>query len=84
MVSPPAAVMAVTYTCKKSDGLDVPSYFFRQVRPELGWPGRRAEMICERGAAHVGQRDTRLEPGACWGLRCCRSKVLIEVAALDV
>jgi hypothetical protein len=27
MVSPPASVMAVTYTCKNSDGLDVPSYF---------------------------------------------------------
>jgi hypothetical protein len=26
-VSPPAAVMAVTYTYKNSDGLDVPSYF---------------------------------------------------------
>jgi hypothetical protein len=25
-----------------------------------------------------------LGPGAHWGLRCCRSKVLIEVAALDV
>jgi hypothetical protein len=27
LVSPPAAVMAVTYTCKNSDGFDVPSYF---------------------------------------------------------
>jgi hypothetical protein len=57
---------------------------FRQVWPELGWPGRRAEMICERGVAHAGQRDARLEPGAHWGLRCYRSKVLIEVATLDV
>jgi hypothetical protein len=24
---PPAAVIAVTYTCKNSDGFDVPSYF---------------------------------------------------------
>jgi hypothetical protein len=25
-VSPPAAVMAVMYTCRNSDGFDVPSY----------------------------------------------------------
>jgi hypothetical protein len=57
---------------------------FRQVRSELGWPGRRTEMIRECGAAHAGQRDTRLEPGAYWGLWCYHSKVLIEVATLDV
>jgi hypothetical protein len=57
---------------------------FRQVHLELGWPGRRAEMIRECGAAHAGQRDTRLEPVTYWGLRCYRSKVLIEVATLDV
>jgi hypothetical protein len=57
---------------------------FRQVWLELGWPGRRTEMIRERDAAHAGQRDTRLEPGAYWGLRHYRSKVLIEVATLDV
>jgi hypothetical protein len=56
----------------------------RQVRPELGWPGRHTEMVHERGAAHAGQRDTRLDPGARWGLRCYRSKILIEVATLDV
>jgi hypothetical protein len=27
VVSPPATVIAVTYTCKNSDGFDVPSYF---------------------------------------------------------
>jgi hypothetical protein len=57
---------------------------FRQVRPELGWLGRRAEMIHECGVAHASQRDTRLEPGAHWSLRCYRNKVLIEVATLDV
>jgi hypothetical protein len=41
-------------------------------------------MICKSGAAHAGQGDTRLEPGSHWGLRCYRSKVLIEVATLDV
>jgi hypothetical protein len=41
-------------------------------------------MIRECGAAHAGQRDTRLEPGAHWSLRCYRSKVLIEVVTLDV
>ena len=41
-------------------------------------------MIRESGAAHAGQGDTRLEPGAPWGLRCYRSKVLIEVETLDV
>jgi hypothetical protein len=41
-------------------------------------------MIRECGATHAGQWDTRLEPGAYWGLRCYRSKVFIEVATLDV
>ena len=41
-------------------------------------------MICESGAAHAGQGDTRLGPGAHWGLRCYRSEVLIEVAPIDV
>jgi hypothetical protein len=34
--------------------------------------------------SHTGQGDNRLEPGAHWGLRCYRNKVLIEVATLDV
>jgi hypothetical protein len=41
-------------------------------------------MIRKSGAAHAGQGDTRLEPGAHWGLRCYRSEVLIEVATLDI
>jgi hypothetical protein len=41
-------------------------------------------MICESGAAHADQRDTRLGLGAHWGLRCYRSEVLIKVATLDV
>jgi hypothetical protein len=41
-------------------------------------------MIRESGAAHASQWDTRLEPGAHWGLRCYRSEVLIEVATLNV
>jgi hypothetical protein len=41
-------------------------------------------VIRESGAAHAGKGDTRLEPGAHWGLRCYRSEVLIEVATLDV
>jgi hypothetical protein len=57
---------------------------FWKVRPELGRLGRSEEMIRECGAAHVGQRDTRLESGTYWGLRCYRNKVLIEVATLDV
>jgi hypothetical protein len=57
---------------------------FRQVRPELGGPGCRVEMIRERGADHTGQWDTHLDPGTRWGLRCYRSKILIEVATLDV
>jgi hypothetical protein len=58
--------------------------FFRQVRTELGWPGRRAEMIRKSGAAHASQGDTRLGPGAHWCLRCNRSVVLIEVMTIDV
>jgi hypothetical protein len=53
----------------------------RQVWTELGWPGRRAEVICQRGATHVGQWDTRLNPGAD---RCNRGEVVVEVAALDI
>jgi hypothetical protein len=41
-------------------------------------------MIRQCGAAHAGQWDTRLDPGARWGLRCNRSKVIIKVATLDV
>jgi hypothetical protein len=58
--------------------------FFRQVRPELGWPRRCAKMICESGTAHAGQGDTHLGPGAHWCLRCCRSEILVEVATLDI
>jgi hypothetical protein len=41
-------------------------------------------MIRKSGAAHTGQRDTRLGPGAHWCLWCNRNEVLIEVAAIDV
>jgi hypothetical protein len=41
-------------------------------------------MIRESGAAYAGQGNARLGPGAHWCLRCYRSEVLIEVAALDV
>jgi hypothetical protein len=41
-------------------------------------------MIRESSAAHAVQGDTHLGPGAHWVLRCYRSEVLIEVAALDV
>jgi hypothetical protein len=41
-------------------------------------------MICESDAAHAGQGDTRLGPGAHWCLQRYRSEVLIEVAALDI
>jgi hypothetical protein len=57
---------------------------FRQVRLELEGPGRREEMICERDAAHTGQWDTRMDPGTRCSLRCYRSEVVVEVAALDV
>jgi hypothetical protein len=76
--------MAVTYTCKNSDGLVVPSYFSGRCGQNLGGQVRRAEMIRERGATHVDQWDTRLDPGSRWGLRCYHSKILIDVATLDV
>jgi hypothetical protein len=41
-------------------------------------------MVRESGAAHAGQEDTHLGPGAHWCLRCCRGEVLIAVAAFDV
>jgi hypothetical protein len=50
----------------------------RQVWPELGWPSRRAEMICKCGTAHTDQRDTRLDSG----VPC--SEILVEVATLEV
>jgi hypothetical protein len=41
-------------------------------------------MIRQCGAAHAGQWDTRLDPGARWSLRCNRSEVVVEVTTLDV
>jgi hypothetical protein len=41
-------------------------------------------MIHECGAAHAGQWDARLRPGVYRGLWCYRSKVLVEVATLNV
>jgi hypothetical protein len=41
-------------------------------------------MIRESSAAHAGQGDARLGPGAHWCLRCNRNEVLIEVVAIDV
>jgi hypothetical protein len=58
--------------------------FLRQVWPELGQPSRHAEMIRQRGATHAGQWDTRLDPGVHRSLQCNRSKVIVEVATLDV
>jgi hypothetical protein len=83
VVSPLAAVMAVTYTCKNSNGLDVPSYFSGRCDRNLDGQVAAWRWFASR-AAHAGQRDIGLEPGTHWGLRCYRSKVLIEVANLDV
>jgi hypothetical protein len=82
----------VSTCCRNGDDVHLQEFrrvgrivvLLRQVRPEVGWPGHRAEMVRERGIAHAGQWDTRLDPGACWGLRCYRSKILIEVATLNV
>jgi hypothetical protein len=41
-------------------------------------------MTRKSGAAHAGQGDTRLGPGAHWCLRRNRSEVLIEVATINV
>jgi hypothetical protein len=41
-------------------------------------------MVCEGGAAHAGQGDTRLGPGAYWCLQRFRSEISVEVATLDV
>jgi hypothetical protein len=41
-------------------------------------------MVCEDGAAHAGQGDTRLGPGAHWCLRCLRSEILVEIETLNV
>jgi hypothetical protein len=42
------------------------------------------EMIHQRGAAYAGQGDTSLDLGARWSLWCYRSKVVVEVATLNV
>jgi hypothetical protein len=41
-------------------------------------------MVRERGATYAGQWDTRLDPSTRCGLRCYRSKILIEVVTPDV
>jgi hypothetical protein len=41
-------------------------------------------MIRKSGAAHTGQGDTRLGPGAHRCLQCNRSEILIEVVTIDV
>jgi hypothetical protein len=57
---------------------------FWQVRPKLGWTRPHAEMIRERGTAHANQRDTHLDLGAPWGMRCNYTEVLVEVVTLHV
>jgi hypothetical protein len=41
-------------------------------------------MVCEGGAAHAGQGDTHLGPGAYWCLRCLRGEISVEIATLNV
>jgi hypothetical protein len=41
-------------------------------------------MIRQSDAAHAGQWDTRLDSGTRWSLQCNRSKVVVEVATLEV
>jgi hypothetical protein len=41
-------------------------------------------MVRKSGAAHTGQGDTCLGPGAHRCLRCNRNEILIEVATIDV
>jgi hypothetical protein len=41
-------------------------------------------MIHQYGAAHSGQGDTRLAPGAHWRLRRNRIEVLIEIVTPQV
>jgi hypothetical protein len=41
-------------------------------------------MVCEGGATHAGQGDTRLGPGAHWCLRCLRGEISVEIVTLNV
>ena len=41
-------------------------------------------MIRKSGAAHAGQGDTRLGPGAHWCLWCLCGEISVEVATLNV
>jgi hypothetical protein len=75
--------MAMTYTCKNSDGLDVPSYFFGRCDRNLG-----GQVAAWRWSASAAQ-PTPANGTPAWtrapvGSRCYRSKILIEVATLDV
>jgi hypothetical protein len=42
------------------------------------------EMVHQCGTTHAGQWDTRLYPGTRRSLWCNRSKVVVEVATLDI
>ena len=78
----------VTPSCRDDGDVDLqefrwvgrPVVLLRQVRPELGWSGHRAEMLRERDAAHTSHRGLDMTLGP-W---CRRAEIGVKVPTLDV
>jgi hypothetical protein len=57
VVFPPVAVMAVTYTCRNSDGFDVPSYFSGRCGRNLGGQDAARRWSASVAQPNVGEEN---------------------------